>query len=66
MFAKLRKRGAWPHLERWLEGVGGHPVLAEVAAAHAPKGKAAKMEEKAASGRGGGGERNKTSRTGVR
>ncbi len=56
MFAKLRKGGGWPHLERWLEALSAHPVLAEVAAAHAPKGKAAKMEEKAASGRGGGGE----------
>lgn len=55
MFAKLRKGGGWDHLERWLDGLAAHKTLAEVAAAHAPKGRAAKAEEKSASGRGGGG-----------
>lgn len=56
MYAKLRRTAGWDHLERWLAGLNGHKTLAAVAAAHAPKGRAAVAEEKTASGRGGGGE----------
>lgn len=56
MFAKLRKGGGLDHLGRWLDGLSGHKALADVAASHAPKGRTAKGEEKAAAGRGGGGE----------
>ena len=56
MYAKLRRTAGWDHLERWLAGLSAHKTLAAVAAAHAPKGRAAVAEEKTASGRGGGGE----------